>query len=81
MEKYRKKTDAEMVGNGHLLPGGTSYLPAGEWKLIKDAMNRGIDDRIFELELEIMAKGQELSLLKYVKENPEKFFKKEEING
>lgn len=81
MERYRKKTDAEMVGNGHLLPGGDSYLRAEDWKLIRDAMNSGIDNRIFELKLEIMAKEQELSLLKYVKESPEKFFRKEETNG
>jgi len=80
MEKYHKKIDTEMVGNGHLLPGDTSYLPAKEWKLIRDAMDSGLDSRIFELGLEIMAKEQELSLLKYVKESPEKFFRKEKTN-
>lgn len=78
---YHKKSDAEMIGNGHLNLDGTSYLPAEEWKLIRDAMNSGLDNRIFELELEIVEKKQELSLLKYVKESPEKFFRKEEING
>ena len=75
---YHKKSDAEIVGKGHINPGGTSYLPADEWKLIRDAMNSGLDSRIFELELEIINKQQELSLLKYVKESPEKFFNKEE---
>jgi len=74
MGKYHKKITAEMVGNGHINPNGTSYLPVEEWQLIKDAVDSGIDSRIFELELEIMKKEQELSLLKYVKESPEKFF-------
>ena len=78
---YHKKSDAEIVGRGHINPGSTSYLPADEWELIRDAMNSGLDSRIFELELEIMKKEQELSLLKYVKESPEKYFNKEEING
>ena len=79
MEKYHKKTDAEMVGSGHLLPGGDSYLRAEDWRLIKDAMNSGLDNRIFELKLEIINKQQELDLLKSVQENPKKYFNKEEI--
>ena len=84
MEEYYIKTEAEIIGNGHMNPDGQSYLPAEEWQLIKDAMDYGLKNRIFELRLEIMKKGQELDLLEDVKKNPEQFFtvKKEgEKNG
>ena len=78
---YIKKSDAEIVGRGHINPGGDSYLPGRGWKLVLDAMSHGLQNRIFELKLEIINKQQGLDLLKSVQENPEKYFNKEEING
>jgi len=78
--EYHKKTDAEIVGGGHINPDGTSYLPEELWKLAQEALSGGLKDKIFSLELEIMKKGQELDFLKELDAHPEKYLK-EEKNG